>query len=254
MLLKAILLTFEIFAEVFEMPFLQDLKTGILAAQLELDDNRRTGKSTFDAESKLLALNEVWTYVKGGAWHSKPDSVARIIDLVELDRKAACEKYGMTVNNVNTALWRANTILENKFGTELISRILAGDINKSMLEFRCKSGTLLSDGVFLKEAGELLPKPDGSIPYKLSDCISEAKLLAFYSREMLNKRFGAIDKQKLAYLVYLLNTYNSALDVEQRALYHVVCGDVNANSLDGVVNPLNSVYFDELRDKKVEIE
>lgn len=236
------------------MPFLQDLKTGIRAVQLELEDARRTKRSTFEAESKLLALNEVWFYVKGGSWHSKPDSVARLVDLIELDRDTACKKYNMTVSNVNTALWRANTSLEEKFGVNLISDILAGNVNTAMLEFRCKSGTLLSDSAFMKEAGELLPKPEGDTPYKLSDCLQEAKLLAFYSRAMLAKRFDAVDKDKLAYLVYLLNTYNSSLDVEQRALYHVVCGDASPSSLENVKNPLNPVYADELKDKKVDID
>lgn len=236
------------------MVFLQDLKTGLKTAQLELDNAKRTNKDTFLAESKVLALTEIWNYIKSGVWYSNPATVEKVVALVENNKKDVMAKYGITESHCNTILWRANDCLAKKFPNNIVTRVLQGDINSAMLEFRCQSGTLLSRGAFLQEANELLPAPDDSVPFKLGDCVNEAKLLSFYSRAVMLKRFGAVDKQKLAYLVHLLNTYNSALEVEQRALYHVINGDASANTLSEVNNPLNPVYSDLNEDVYVPIE
>lgn len=222
------------------MPFLQDLKSALSAVALEVEDARASKVNCFLAESKLLALKEVWYYVKEGSWTARKDFADRIVYLIEHGSKVAlAEKKFTDQKHINTVLNRANSTLEKKINPNLIKRILSGDITAAMLEFRCSSGSLLASSAFLSEVAELLPKGTDEHRYDLGDCINEAKFLAFYSRAVLDKRLAALDQDKLAYLVHILNTYDTQLLAEQQALYKVLSGEVSAETLKAV-NPVFS--------------
>lgn len=225
------------------MAFLQDLRSALLTVTSEYNTTKAMGGDLSEIGTKLHALSEIWAYIKGGTWAETSEQCHRTLVLLTKDRQTAIKELNLTsANHANTLLWRANTRLEKKFGEDLIIRILSGDIEESMTAFRRASGTLLSEGTFLSEAFAALPDDDGSVPFRLQDCMNEVKFLAFYSKAYLEKRLAALDTQKLAYLVYLLNSYNEALIPEQNALYRVLTGEASASSLEGIVNPLNPVY------------
>lgn len=225
------------------MAFLQELRTGINVVIMEIDDLNRQGGDLTTANAKYSALMEIWGWVKSGSWSPRSDFVHRILVLITKDRDAAISELGLTdINHANTLLYRANATLEKTIGTDIINSILSGDVHEAMTKFRLKTGTTLSDTLFLSDLKAVLPEPASGNRYKLGDCTTEAKFLAFYSRAVLEKRFGSLDKDKLAYLVYLLNTYDPSLLCESAALSRVVTGDASIESLKTVTNPTNSVY------------
>ena len=226
------------------MAFLQELRSAINTAVYEVNNATDTGVDVSLPRAKFNALNEIWDWVLSGDWSVHKDFVSRIICLLTKDRDVAIAELGLTgVNHANTLLYRANSALEAQVGSDIINSILAGDVDAAMLKFRVKTGTTLSGTSFMQDVHEKLPQANGSVRYKLGDCIKEAKFLAFYSKALLEKRMGAIDMGKLAYLVYLLDTYDPALLCESAALSKVVEGRAPADSLTSVENPTNAAYM-----------
>lgn len=223
------------------MAFLQELRSGLMAVTIEYNTLSAKGEDTFVAEAKYSALSEVWAWVKEGSWSKNADFVARVIVLLEQGTDKAMNTLGLkNKSHANTLVWRANTILEEKMGVGVVTKILAGQVDEAMLEFRLKTGKSLSEQAFVAEVKNMLPDGDSSTIYDLKDCLDEAKFLATYSRAWVTKRFNAVDKKKLAYLVYLLNGYDSQLLPEQQALIRFVNGDIKATELTNVVNPFRS--------------
>ena len=228
------------------MAFLQELKTALSAVATEYNDVVARGGDSTDVKARLNALSEVWHYVKSGVWSSDEDNAHRVLTLLLKSRAEAMEELEITnFSHANTILWRANKNFEKMFGTSLISDILAGNIDDAMTRFRIESHTLLSDDAFLAEVHTRLPEGDASVPYLLSDCLNEVKFLAFYSKAYLDKRLGALDSQKLSYVMHLLNTYSSTLAPEQAALYKVISGEAKPDILTEITNPLNPLYKTE---------
>lgn len=225
------------------MAFLQELRSAINTALLELNNVKDVGGDDTEPSAKYTALLEIWNWVLSGAWSPHKDFVTRVICLITNDRDTAIKELGLTsVNHANTLLYRANAALEKQVGSGIVKSILAGDINSAMLQFRLKTGTTLSDTAFMQDVRVSLPEASGSTRYKLGDCVKEAKFLAFYSKALLEKRLASLDMGKLAYLVYLLDTYDPALLSEAAVLSKVVSGEVSAESLVSVTNPTNEVY------------
>lgn len=194
-------------------------------------------------KTRVNGLGEVWSYIQSGTWSTKKDFVQRVIYLTEHDRKTAIQNLGLSGDNhANTLFYRANKILSEKFGSDLIRNILGVNPEQAILQFRSRAGIVLSDTCFVQEAKELLPLPDNNIAFRLSDCVNEAKFLAFYSKAVLSKRFAALDKQKLAYLLFLLTTAESDYSSQQVLLAKIVNGECSANVLTEVLdNPLQKL-------------
>lgn len=225
------------------MAFLTELRTGISSLMIDIDGKRAMNEDCSASETKLTALIEVWNWVKSGDWTKHKDFASRAVCLATKSKEVAIKELGLSnLNHANTILYRANTTLEQIVGTSLITKILAGEVTEAMHLFHMKTGTTLSEVSFMKDVRDELPTPDGGTRYRLSDCLKEAKFLSFYSKEVLKKRLSVLDRRKLAYLVYLLDTYDSALANESLALNRVVSGEVNADYLTSITNPLNEAY------------
>lgn len=226
------------------MAFLQELRSAVNTALFELNNARDRGEDITLPNAKYTALTEIWDWVLTGAWSTHKEFVSRVVCLLTTDRDAAIKQLGLTgINHANTLLYRANTTLEAEIGSDIIRGILAGELDTAMLQFRLKTGTTLSGSSFMKDVRDALPEASGATRYKLGDCVKEAKFLAFYSKALLEKRLATVDMSKLAYLVYLLDTYEPALLSESAALSKVVTGETSADSLVAITNPTNEAYL-----------
>ena len=211
---------------------LQDLKTAITTAALELDTARRAKADTWVPESKYKALAEIWAYVKSGVWCPNEEMADKVVYITEHGKQAAVNKKIISnLHHGTVTMIRANEYLSRKIDPQWISDILQGNINDTMLKFRIGTGYLLASSTFVQEVADLLPEGTDEPEYALEDCLTEIKFLAFYSRPILEKRYNAVDKAKLAYLVHLLNTYDDNKRLEQEGLYRVLNGEATADSL-----------------------
>lgn len=211
---------------------LQDLKTAITTTALELDMAKRNKTDTWVPESKYKALSEIWAYVKSGVWCPREGMVDKIVYIVEHGKPLAVENKIITnLHHGTVTMIRANEYLSRKIEPSWITDILQGNIHDTMLKFRLATGYLLASSTFVQEVADILPEGTATPEYKLEDCITEIKFLAFYSRPILEKRFNAINKDRLAYLVHLLNSYDDNTRLEQESLYRVLNGEVSVDSL-----------------------
>lgn len=191
-------------------------------------------------KTRLNGLGEIWAYVQAGTWSTNKDFVQRIVYLTENDRKTAIRDLGLSGDNhANTLFYRANKILTEKFGSSLIKDILGTDPEPALLKFRLQAGISLSETCFVQEARDLLPIASKTPAYKLSDCVTEAKFLAFYSKAVLDKRFAALDKDKLAYLLFVISTPDSSYSSDQLLMAKILNGECSASVLSETIsNPL----------------
>lgn len=244
------------------MAFLQELRSALISQTkaynaliatdvtlgLRSDESKAKALEKQKADLSLLktrvnGLGEIWAYIQSGAWSVKKDFVQRVIYLTEHDRKTAIQNLGLSGDNhANTLFYRANKILSEKFGSDLIKNVLGTNPEQAILQFRSRAGIVLSDTCFVQEAKEMLPLPDNNTAYSLSECINEAKFLSFYSKAVLSKRFAALDKQKLAYLLFILTTAESDYSSYQTLLAKIINGECSANVLSEIIdNPLQKL-------------
>ena len=211
---------------------LQDLKTAITTAALELETAKRNKTDTWLADSKYKALSEIWAYVRSGVWYPREGMADKVAFIVEHGKKMAVEKKVITnLHHGTVTMLRANEYLARKIEPSWISDILQGNINDTMLKFRLSTGYLLASSAFVQEVADMLPEGTPDPEYALEDCLTEIKFLAFYSRPILEKRFNSVNKDRLAYLVHLLNSYDPNKRLEQESLYRVLNGEASADSV-----------------------
>lgn len=211
---------------------LQNLRTAITTAALELDTAKREKADTWEAESKYKALSEIWAYVRSGVWSPREETARKAVFILEHGRDIAIQKgIVKSAHSSVVLLGRANEYIGRKIEAQWIDDILQGNIHDTMLKFRLATGYLLASNAFVQEVSNLLPEGSSEPEYTLEECLTEIKFLAFYSRPILEKRFNSVDKDRLAYLVHLLNSYDPNKRLEQEGLYRVLNGEATADSL-----------------------
>lgn len=124
--------------------------------------------------------------------------------------KAAVKVLGnVDVESLRTSVWYANVQLKKLLGENILDKVRAGEeIAEELIDFAIAH----PDDI-------LLPQVEGFIPsyqyrrYELRDCEQELKFLRFYSYYALKRNVQKMDKNKMAYIHYLLE-YPSDADVE----------------------------------------
>ncbi len=191
------------------------------AITCRLIELKNTGCSDSDEYAflrrKKAALRELHNYVLSGNWTRKA-SREKYNALVDsgFDYKLIAQRFNTTRESLDVFAARQNKRLSAVIG-EAFRLIEQDRIEEGLESFYSLSG-VFSPQEFDYKPLDLLPKYSQKDSFLISDCSEELVILRSLMKSEVKKRLNGADSEKLSYLVFLLNSEDSAFAEQKRAL------------------------------------
>lgn len=176
-------------------------------------------------ESKML-LEEIIIYLKSYKWLYKKNSKEKMRIFLEsgYDYSVLCKEYNITYQNAKAAVNWAGSQFKKKIGENTISLIKDGYINEARSAFYVNSGQVTIETYITQSGLEILPEAKFEV-YSLYDCKTELEILKFISKVFMKKCEMLIDKDKMGYVLWLLEGSSKKCDI-YRPFLQAVLSDV----------------------------
>lgn len=196
---------------------IQDLKRCGAETQRRINELEGLDSAELDfLRRKMSALRELQSYVFSGSWTRKA-SREKYIALVrsKFDYKLIAQRFNTTRESLDVFAARQNKRLSAVIGEAL--RLIERDrIEEGLESFYSLSG-VFSLREFDYKPLELL-EPQKKDSFLVSDCSEEVKVLRSLMKSEVKKRLNGADSGKLSYLMFLLNSEDSAFAEQRREL------------------------------------
>lgn len=166
---------------------------------------------------KLNALNVLQNYAVNGDW-TRDTSRDKYIALVrsKFDYKLIAQRFHTTRESLDVFAARQDKRLNGRIG-EAFRLIEQDRITEGMDCFYALSG-FFSLKEFEYKVSNLLPEPEQREDILVSDCSEEAAILRSLLRNSVQKQIDRADRDKLSYLVFLLNTNDRIFSEQKKEL------------------------------------
>lgn len=184
----------------------------------ELEQAQKKDSSDYVMLSRKMAvLSEIQEFLFHGDWTRK-SSHEKYIALVrsKWDYKLIAERYQTTRESLDVFASRQDKRLQRVIGGAL-DLIEIGYIEEGLARFYADSGTL-SKQEFTYSMRELLPAAENKDSFTVSDCPDEVEILRSVRRSNVKEWLSDADFDKLAYLMFLLETDDPAYQQQKREL------------------------------------
>ena len=184
----------------------------------ELEQAQKKDSSEYAALSRKMAvLSEIQGYIYHGDW-TRESSREKYIALVrsKWDYKLIAERYQTTRESLDVFASRQDKRLQRIIGGAL-DLIEIGYIEEGLARFYADSGTM-SKQEFTYSMRDLLPKAEKKDSFTVSDCPDEVEVLRSICRSNVQEWLSDADFDKLAYLMFLLETDDPAYQQQKREL------------------------------------
>ena len=184
----------------------------------EFEQAQKKDSSEYAALSRKMAvLSEIQGYIYHGDW-TRESSREKYIALVrsKWDYKLIAERYQTTRESLDVFATRQDKRLQRTIGGAL-DLIEIGNIEEGLARFYADSGTL-SKQEFTYSMRDLLPAAEKKDSLTVSDCPEEVEVLRSICRSNVQEWLSDADYEKLAYLMFLLETDDPAYQQQKREL------------------------------------
>ena len=166
---------------------------------------------------KMAVLIDIHEYIYHGNW-TRESSREKYIALIrsKWDYNLIAARYDTSRASLDVFVSRQEKRLKRTIGSALVL-IEIGYIEEGLARFYADSGTL-SKQEFTYSMRDLLPKAEKKDSFTVSDCPDEVKVLRSIRRSNINEWLNHADRDKLAYLIFLLETDDPAYQKQKREL------------------------------------
>lgn len=167
---------------------------------------------------KIEALNELKKYVVSGDW-TRPASREKFVDLIKskFDYKLIANRYNTTRESLDVFVSRQDKRLHAVIGEAL--RLISADRIEEGISSFYANVVVISAKEFDYRVSELLPIGENKDSFLVSDCGEEVEILRFLMRNNMQEWLNSgTYHTKLAYLMFLLNTDETAYQQQRREL------------------------------------
>lgn len=171
-----------------------------------------------DAEAYLVEkqelLEEIIQYRDSYDWLYKNTSKDRMRVYLEngCDYNAVCENFDIDYDNATSAVNWGTSQFEKKIGKHTIEYIKKGYIDEARAAFYTGAGKLSLRKIITQEFQKYLPEPKYT-SFSLQDCKTELKILKHVSTYYLLDLVRHMNKEKMAYLLYLIEGSSKKADI-----------------------------------------
>jgi hypothetical protein len=111
-------------------------------------------------------------------------------------------------------------------GQETVDLILNDDIDTAMVQFRVRTGQNgYSTDVFIAGINQLLPIPKRNRFFLIEECFTELICFVSISHFNINKIFHSLEQEKMAHLLFLMNTEDQKFANEREVIRRLLNWD-----------------------------
>lgn len=179
--------------------------------------------------NKLAALKEILYYIKSFSWltHSRSRQKIKAFLKNNYNYRKTCEELNISLRSLEQSVSYANKMLWDKVGKNTIDLILNSDIEAAMLQFKIGTSTLGISNLFIKGIIELLPDPERDNILSIEQCTEELKLVRQLTKQYIQKVLDSKNREKLAFILYLLVSNDSKYTHERDLVYKYISGTIS---------------------------
>ena len=184
----------------------------------ELEQAQKKDSPEYEFLSRKKAvLREIQDYLNYGDW-TRESSRKKYNALISSnwDYKLIAERYQTTRESLDVFASRQDKRLQRVIGGAL-DLIEIGYIEEGLARFYADSGTM-SKQEFTYSMRDLLPKAEKKDSFTVSDCPDEVEVLRSICRSNVKEWLSDADYDKLAYLMFLLETKDPVYQKQKREL------------------------------------
>lgn len=172
-------------------------------------------------------LQDILNYVNSFCWLKHEETIERIKFFLKnkYSYSEFCNYFGVTYEAAKVCISYANQKCVEKIGKNTIDLILEGKIDEARATFLFRSGQLKLRNFIIDAA--LIGIPEAAyMTVDIEDCERELSFLRLYSQAILEARVELLDKEKMAYIRYILEGDNPKLAEERLHLLNLLQGRI----------------------------
>ena len=144
-------------------------------------------------------------FVKECSYLCHAETIKRVVTYIDCDcdNKRTVAQLGDTdTESLTTSIWYANTKLKVLLGNTILDRIRSGDdLAAEIIDYALS----YPDDLLFSQVDNVIP-PYQYRRFDINDCVPEIKFLRMYSYPTFERKVKAIDKHRLAFVAYLLQS------------------------------------------------
>ncbi len=192
-----------------------------VAIELKNEEKKKEYKDVVKIEElhrQRDLIQEVLNYINSFSWLKHEETIKRIKFFLKnkYNYQEFCNQFEITYEAAKVCVSYANQKCIEKIGRNTIDLIIEGRLDEAKAEFYFRTGQLKIRNYIIDSALTEVPEPE-YITLDIEDCKKELSFLRLYSQSLLDSRVELLDKEKLAYIRYILEGDNPKLS-EQRLL------------------------------------
>lgn len=132
--------------------------------------------------------------------------------------------FNTSKNSIEASVSYIGKKLENLIGPNTINMILEGRVDEALTQFYIGTGQVKTDEWFIEGVKSYFPTPNKDVTLSLPDCKEEIHLLGVFTKLHLEGLVNSYDHNKLAYLLYILNSTDEKVADERQVLFRLLKG------------------------------
>ena len=186
-------------------------------------------------------LEEIIEYVDSMEWLSRESLKSKITFFIKsgYDYSKFTEEFDISYESAKNSIKWAAKKLREKIGSNTLSLIKNGYIDEARMAFYVGTGKLNRDDLFVKDLVDILPKAKYCVGYDLTDCIKEISILKNLSQKRLAYYDAVMDRDKMAFLMDVLENNSLQGTYMRPYLIKVVQGELELSDLKMVQEEIN---------------
>jgi hypothetical protein len=143
-------------------------------------------------------------------------------------------------NSIEALASYANKLLREKVGSDTIKLVREGRIEEARTHFSIAIGQVKPKEQFIEGISKLFPESKNAY-ISIEDCKVEMKFLLMFTHQNIEKLCKQINQEKIAHLLYILNSSDAKLTGERDLLYRLLKGEFNKSKDEEYISVTNQI-------------
>ena len=175
---------------------------------------------------------EIEEFLYSFAWLRKQQAKDKLRIYLDscFDYGVMCELFCITYEQAKNSVHWAATKFENNIGAHTLRLIEQGFLEEARAAFYIGTGKLKIEQMITEQCVDKLPSPQYN-SFSLSECKLELKVLRLISKSTLSTYLEKVNENKMAYIMYLLQSDSKKAALFRPYLIALLTGDLREQDL-----------------------